>query len=207
MPLDAYRISIPKRGVLTIDAASALFDTAVALTDSSKTIAALDDDGAGGTDSRLEVLLNAGEYYASLLSLDDGLGDYSISTVFRDPKVCAVDPISSDSTLTAALAGTDCRLRDVLPASTANSRSDGYSITIPEKQSVKFDVTADAFAPVIFVLGGDGKVAASTLSSPSLSGTKASLTLSAAGNYTVIIGSVAERTGSYKLTTVSSPLQ
>lgn len=206
-PVQPYKLRVPRRSVLTVDTTSVAMDPLLVLLDKENRIVNYDDDGAGGTDSRLDILLDAGEYSGVVLSADGTLGAYNISTVIRDTKPCRVDPLGTNETLKASLAATDCRLREVLAGSTVNSRADSYKLVVPDGVTATVEVTTDAFPPILFVFDLNNQPVGLDVNNPAAPRSKASVTITKAGEYTVISGSPLERTGDYEVKVTSSPVE
>jgi hypothetical protein len=91
--VDQYRITLPSRGRLTIRTNSVQFDTLLVLLNSPLQLPeiAVDDDGAGGTDSLISMHLDAGTYIilANSALATAVTGAYTLTTTFT-----TVTPIS-----------------------------------------------------------------------------------------------------------------
>jgi len=77
---DLYQMTVGANTSVVIDLKSSAFNTQVYLTSASGTMLAQDNDGGGGTDSRITTILAAGTYYIDVSSASAGaLGLYTLS--------------------------------------------------------------------------------------------------------------------------------
>jgi hypothetical protein len=156
--VDVFSFKIDKRSVLTFDAKSSAFDVAVFVVDSKMRIVNGDDDGGGGTNAKLDILLNPGDYSVVVTTFDDRLGAYDLVTSVREPRTCAAETIGPDATIVGALTASDCRLRDFVPGFTEEDPADQYTLTLTERRKVMVEAGSSDFVAAVLPLDADYNV-------------------------------------------------
>jgi hypothetical protein len=155
IPVDVYSVKLDKRSVLTLEVKSAAFDTGIFVVDSKMRVVNGDDDGGGGTNSKLDLMLNPGEYAVVVTALDDRSGMYDLATSIRDPQTCAAEEIGTDSSKVGALSSSDCRLKDLVIGFTEESPADQYTFTLTERRKVTVEAGSGDFVAAVLPLDND----------------------------------------------------
>ncbi len=204
---DAYTFSGTSGQQISITMSSGAFDTLLFLNGPNGVQVATDDDGGGGTNSRIPAtsgfftLPSTGTYTIQASSFSaNTAGTYSLALTSQTPSGCSSPvTINFGQTINGTLSGSDCRFTD-------NSFFDAYTFSGVAGQQVSVSMASGSFDTFLFLLRPDG----TTLSSdddggggtdsriPTGSG---SLTLPTTGIYTIYTSSFSPNTtGAYSLT-------
>jgi hypothetical protein len=191
---------------------SASFDTFLFLNAPDGAELARDDNGGGGTNSRIPAgsgvarLPQTGTYRIIANSFSPGVtGSYTLSLTL-DASPCPSAPINFGETKNGTLAATDCRL----PAD--SSFIDVYTFSGTAGQTVSVALNSSAFDAYLFLLSPAGSVIAEDDNGtgttdariPAGSGT---FTLPSNGTYTIYANSsLPGETGAYALTLNGAPV-
>ncbi len=204
---DAFTFSGTAGQQVSVAMSSGSFDTFLFLLRPDGSTLGSDDDGGGGTNSRIPTgsgfltLPTTGIYtiYASSFS-PNTTGTYSLTLTGQNPGGnCPSTSISIGQTINGALSNTDCQLSD-------NSRFDSYSFNGTAGQTISISLTSSVFDTYLHLLRPDGTLLVDDddggdgLNSriPAESGT---LTLPVTGTYKILANSFSPNvTGSYSLT-------
>jgi subtilisin len=202
---DTYTFNGTTGQQISISMSSGTFDTFLFLRRPDGSILTADDDGGGGTNSRIPAgsgfftLPTSGVYTILANSFAASTtGAYSL-TLSISGVTCTSAPISFGQTINGTLSNTDCRLSD-------NSFFDSYTFSGTAGQSISVSMTSATIDTYLLLLGPDGTLLAedddggSGLNSriPPESGT---LTLPVTGTYRILANSFAPNvTGTYSLT-------
>jgi hypothetical protein len=153
---DVYRFVVPTNQTLQLDMSSTAFDTYIGLVDANGNLIAEDDDGAGGSNSRLTRALGAGTYYFVATSFDPGMtGTYQVSLTTSTapaPATCdlsAATNFTLGQTLNATLANTDCRFND-------GTYFDLYRVTLTAGQSLEVTMSSSVFDTYLLLFDAAG---------------------------------------------------
>ncbi|MET0646341.1 MAG: S8 family serine peptidase [Pyrinomonadaceae bacterium] len=203
---DAYTFTGTAGQQVAISLSSTAFDTVVYLLGPGGNVLASNDDGGGGTNSRIPAtsgfftLPSAGTYTIQATSFSASTaGTYSLGLTAQTDACGTITPLSFGQTLSGNLSSTDCRFTD-------NSIFDKYSFAGTAGQQVSVSMSSTAFDTLLFLLRPDGTVLASDDDGgggnnsriPASSGT---ITLPTTGTYIIYANSFAANvTGSYSIT-------
>ncbi|MBV8858798.1 MAG: pre-peptidase C-terminal domain-containing protein [Acidobacteria bacterium] len=201
---DPYTFSGTAGQQVVLKMNSSAFDTFLFLLAPNGSVLASNDDGGGGTNSRIPpdsgvfTLPSSGTYTVLANSFAPATtGGYSLSLTAAQQ--CTVAGISPNQTLSATLSVTDCNLSD-------GSYYDSYTFGGAAGQQISVSMSSSAFDTYLIIVGPDGSVVATDDDGgggtnsrvPPASGT---VTLSASGTYTILANSYAAgATGGYSLT-------
>jgi hypothetical protein len=178
-----YKLKIDKAGLYSITAESAAFDTVLSINGNG--VQDENDDGGNGTNSRLQLYLEPGEYTASVRGLGEGKGAFKLAV--------------SASNLEE---GTVVRDGTTLPANTritglvGNEGSRSFNFVLAERSRVTFDARSTDFDTVLEVSGNG--VNAEDDDGGSRTDSRLELNL-APGTYTVDVRSLGSNPGSFTL--------
>lgn len=196
---DIYRLTVATGQTLRVDLSSAAFDTYLIAYDASGNVLASDDDGSGGTNSRLTREFSAGTYYLAANSYLPGrTGAYSLSVAVAQ-SACVITgtttAITIGPTVTGALASTDCVMSD-------GSYADVYRLTVATGQTLQIDLASTAFDAYLGLYDSNGSLI--TSNDDGGGGTNARISRSfSAGTYYILANSLfSGRTGAYTLSVV-----
>jgi subtilisin len=204
---DAYTFTGTAGQQIAVSMSSTAFDSFLYLLGPSGAEVASNDDGGGGTNSRIPAtsgfftLPSSGTYTIQATSFSAATaGTYTLSLTAQTADGCStITPIAFGQTLNGSLSGTDCRFSD-------NSLFDKYSFTGTAGQQVSISLSSSSFDTLLFLLRPDGTLLASDDDGgggtnsriPATSGT---ITLPTTGTYIVYANSFAANvTGAYTLT-------
>ena len=190
----AYEFTLPVAGKVEVVLTSTAFDAYVFLADASGRVIAEDDDGGGGTNSRIMRILPAGRYIVLANTYDaNTYGAYTL-TARAAPTPCTNGRQTQiQTTVPANLATTTaCRLND-------NSYEDRYDIVVTSKYNMAAELTSSQFDPILFVIDDQERIVASD--DDSGVGTDAALeVVLEPGRYTILARGYPNRVGAYRLT-------
>lgn len=204
---DVYTFNGTTGQQISIFMSSATFDTFLFLRRPDGTILTADDDGGGGTNSRIPAnsgfftLPSTGVYSILANSFAPGVtGSYAVTLSSQGAGgTCPSTPIAFGQTVNGTLSISDCTLSD-------NSFFDAYTFNGTAGQSISISLTSPTFDTYLLLFRPDGTLlfedddGGSGLNSriPPESGT---LTLPVTGTYKILANSFAPNvTGSYSLT-------
>lgn len=158
-PVQLYKAVVPRAGVLRIDMESGEFDTYLLAVPECCDTVWEDDNGGGGANARIELLLTPGAYYVLAGTVED-TGGYTLRTEFADPRACPAADAQPNGLAEGALAASDCRLRDVLPGATENLRVNLFRLTPPSAGAVRASVLSADFEPWVFIIDAQYRIVA-----------------------------------------------
>ena len=204
---DAYTFTGTAGQQISISMSSSAFDTFLHLVGPNGAIVSTDDDGGGGTNSRIPsgsgflTLPASGTYTIQASSFSSNTsGIYSLSLTTQAPGSCTTStPIAFGQTINAALSTSDCHLAD-------NSFFDAYTFNGTTGQQIAISMSSGTFDTFLFLRRPDGTVltqdddggGGTNSRIPASSGF---LTLPTTGVYTILASSFSpSTTGSYALT-------
>ncbi|HVT45939.1 MAG TPA: PPC domain-containing protein [Thermoanaerobaculia bacterium] len=196
--VDFYQFEGTAGEVVTIEMTSSDFDTFLVLLDPNLAVVAVDDDSAGGTNSRITFALDiSGTWLIAANSFDgDEFGAYLLS--LRGCGVPACEPIPESITCsvtrTGALADPDCTLPD-------GSFYDVFEFTGIAGTRVTIRMRSAVIDSYLFLLDPSGQVVAQDDDSAGGTDAEMTFTLNATGTWVIIANSFDEgETGNYTVT-------
>ena len=138
---DNYQLTLTTAQTVTIEMSSSAFDTFLILVDSAENVVGTDDDGGGGTNSRLDLALPAGTFIIEATSFTPGDGGpYSLSVSGTGGPTILPTPISLGQTVNGVLEASDDRTR-----AGDGSFADNYQLTLATAQTVTIELSSSAF--------------------------------------------------------------
>ncbi len=136
----------------------------------------------------------AGQNKLNASVADLGLVQFTATAILS---ACSVrTPYNFASTISGALENTDCVLAN-------NKRVDFFEFVKPADMAIKFDQTAAAFAPYLYLYDAQGTLIAEDITVPDSAAVASSITLLAPATPTLVIGASSFQTqklGAYSLT-------
>lgn len=171
-----YRLVVPAREQVTITMTSDDFDTFLVLQDAEGDDVETDDDGEGGTDSRIDRVLAPGTYYVIANSLSSGsTGAYRLRVSARR---AASSSGSSSTTAGAIRAGQPCSIADTRLSIAQGESVSGslstrdckrgddsyaryYRLDLPARDSVTITMTSGDFDTYLVLQDSEGSEVAS----------------------------------------------
>ena len=94
---DYFRLETTSSGILDIYTESSV-DTVCTLYDASGLFLSVNDDGGTDFNCRISAVVSSGVYYVSVETYDDGIGDYTVYAVHRQPVIDDHGDSISDAT-------------------------------------------------------------------------------------------------------------
>jgi subtilisin len=204
---DAYTFTGSAGQQVAVSLSSPAFDTFLYLLGPNGAEVALNDDGGGGTNSRIPAtsgfftLPSSGTYTIQATSFSNATsGTYTLGLTAQTSDGCStITPVAFGQTLNGSLSSTDCRLSD-------NSFFDKYSFAGTAGQQVSISMSSAGFDTFLILLNPDGSPLASDDdggggTNSRIPATSGSITLPTTGTYIIYANSFsAGVTGSYSLT-------
>jgi hypothetical protein len=198
-----YRVTAPRRGMLTIDMTSRNFDTYLFLAaEDGKLVAGDEDTGGGpfGTDARLIAQVNAGTYLVYANSSTTGAtGSYSLETSFSDAAACASETIDVNAVVTGQIASSDCRVREMATETNNPNFGRQFVVSVPRRGVLGIDFASIGYAPGVYLMDSQGRrVTDALLRTTGV----ARITVNVpAGDYTFVLSAGGGGTGDFHLRT------
>ena len=187
--VDAFRISVTERAVVTVRVNSAEFNTVVHVCDALLRCLAQND-------SRLAISLQPGVYFVLATSKTFATGAYSIETRTEAPRTCTVVDLPFDQTANGSFTAGGCRWLDISSPSYDESYVQQYRVRLLRPGVATLEMASPSLATVLGVYDRRGSRIASVKGKNKASRIQVSLD---AGTYTVMAGSGDLDAGSYTL--------
>jgi hypothetical protein len=201
---DAFRLRVSTKTVYSFDLSSAAFLPAVRIYDRNMVLLYSTVATSAAPNAQFSILLAVGEYTV-IVSTRDKIGDYTLSTVRQEPRVCESSGILSvDSTVNGTLSSTDCAIVDAIPGLVADTKVDLYTFNSAESQTLKFTADSDSFPSMILIYDDKDNLITYTLNESFRTHAEVTATLPP-GNYTVALTTLLRLQGPYTLTANSVP--
>lgn len=199
-PAKLYSLNLAKRTQVTAEMTAGQIDAYLIVLDKSNRTLAEDDNSAGGTNARLSLLLNPGDY--TVLANMNGTqgGAYNLSVTQADPRECPADDLVLGDVTAGQLTATDCLIREVITDSARSTLAHFYKLTLKDPATVSLDLTAASFVPAVILVDADGRRIASDepTSQLTLGGAHVRRALPA-GSYGVVVSGTAGQPGEFSL--------
>lgn len=149
--VDQYRFELAERKVVTLEMTSDTFDTFLVLYDSSLRVVDSDDDGAGGTNSRLVTSLEPGTYTVFARTFDPGTGAYALASNVENLRECRRTPLEAGASAQGSLDAEDCRVLDLFVPASDTTAVDIYGTRLSGRGVLRIAVNTEAFDSVAAV--------------------------------------------------------
>lgn len=149
---DRYALTLNTATPLQMDLSSLDFDSFLIVTTPAGEVVALNDDGAGVLNARIDTTLAAGEYivWANSFGAEE-TGQYILSIGSTSTSQCAtVGQIAIGQSVSESLATTDCQLGD-------GTYADGWQLTLANVTGVVADLQTDAFDAFVLITDAQGR--------------------------------------------------
>lgn len=193
-----FRLAVPDRASVTITLRSDDFDAYLGILDARGESIDTDDDGAGGTDSRITKTLDAGTYYVMANTLSDGeTGAFTLTTsVGAAATTCTIDrprsTVALGQTVRGSLSSSSCRRGD-------DSHADVYRLVVSSAQTVAITMRSDDFDAFLVLQDARGDEVESDDDGAGDTDSRISLRLQP-GTYFIVANSLSSgETGAYTL--------
>ena len=211
---DAFQVSLPARGKLSLDLRSAEIDSYLELypLDGAGIISFGTDWVAGVLDARIEQVLPAGDYLVVASSeLDQQLGAYEIEAAF-EPRAASCAPVDLpvDATLSGALGEDSCWTIDLPGGGFLGVPTDLYRLVVPQRGVLNLEMNSDdavdGVDPVLFLYTDDWQLVGANddLVPGLLYDAFLSIDLGP-GSYWLVAATSTGLTGAYELVSVFEP--
>jgi len=200
--IQPFRIEVPRRSMVTIKQKSSAFDSYVQLLRSNNASIAVNDDSEGTRHSRLDILLDPGEYKILAGAFDEAeFGEFELSTSIAEPPACPVTEIAPGDTVNAEITETDCRVREMVVEETSDFRSRRYSVTLSKSGTFVLELAVRGFSGGLVMLNEAGRPVNLGFQRVPTGALRGGAALPA-GTYTLYIYSGDNRFGTFTLRTV-----
>ena len=160
--VDRYRVTLPQRGVLSLDLASSSFTPSVAVYDSRSSLLGSAFGSTRGS-ARLSVSLNPGEYAVWASSAGAQTGAYTLQSLFR-PMVgagCLVVDVAPGATAQGSLGDMNCLMLDLMAPSSDASFVSQYRITAPRRGILTLEMESPSLDPALRLNDAESRMIAS----------------------------------------------
>ncbi len=187
--VDAYRVAVTERAVVSVRASSGEFSPVVHVCDALLRCLAQKD-------GQLTISLQPGVYFLLATSKSFATGAYSIETHAEAPRSCAVTDLAFDQPANGSFTAGGCRWLDIASPSYDESYVQQYRIRLLRPGVVTLEMASSALATVLGVYDRRGSRIAFVQGRNKASRIQVSLD---AGTYTVMAGSGDIDAGSFTL--------
>lgn len=195
-----WDLTLTSSTTVQIDLTSTVFDAYLFLFDANGVFLTQDDDGGGGSNSRITRTLPAGRYRIYVNTFNAGeVGNFTIAARTSNGACINVAALTSPATVNGTLSSTaSCLLSD-------GSYADRYTLRPAAKTTYTIDLISSAFDAYLFARDTAGTMLA--FDDNTGGGTNARLSLTVEANNTVTLYAnsfLAAQTGAYRLTVSSA---
>ena len=160
--VDRYRVTLPQRGVLSLDLASSIFTPSVALYD-LRSLQLGSAFGSTRSSAKLSVSLNPGEYTVWASSAGAQTGAYMLQSLFR-PMVgagCPVVDVAPGATAQGSLSDMNCLMLDLVAPSSDTSFVSPYRITTSRRSVLTLEMESPSLDPALRLNDAESRMIAS----------------------------------------------
>jgi hypothetical protein len=148
---DRYRFSLTETTLIRITMVSAELDAFLTLQNATTgAVITRNDDGNGGTDSRIERALPAGQYVVVASSFSENeTGGYTLSVSAANPSCLTTTPLPANTLVSGTLSTSSCDIG-------AGAFADRYQLTLPISSIVTLTMRSTAVDALFFVENSAG---------------------------------------------------
>jgi hypothetical protein len=196
--VDPYALTVKAPALVTLDMKSKDLDTYLVLLDANGKVLANDDDGGGGTDSRISISLNPGVYTIFANTSVYGTGAYTLAAASEKLRACAGQDLPSDKTISGNIQADSCRVLDIVVPSRNRNAADRYNVTLERRGVLNLEGASAAFPLALGVFDSGFKLLNSMNGTAQAPGVNFGLLLNR-GAYAVLVSPVGSKTGAYTL--------
>ena len=160
--VDRYRVTLPQRGVLSLDLASSIFTPSIAIYDSRSSQLGT-AFGSTRSSAKLSVSLNPGEYAVWASSAGAQTGAYTLQSLFRAMvgAGCPVVDVAPGATAQGSLNDMNCRMLDLMAPSSNASFVSQYRITAPRRGVLTLEMESPNLDPALRLNDAESRMIAS----------------------------------------------
>jgi len=139
-----YLVRVPTVGVLRLDLLSSAFDSYLYLLRSDGVMLDSDDDGGDGTNARIVLPIEPGDYLIVATSYHSGsTGSFQLRSTFQNPGNCGVSNLLPNESLTSALNSGDCPLTVFLPDNNSGSLARQFRLVVSRPGFLTIDLESE----------------------------------------------------------------
>lgn len=157
-PVDIYRMEFSNPSVLTVSMDSTAFDAFLSVHNESGMEIASNDDEGGGTNAKLLVSLDPGNYSIRASAVDAGTGVYRIHAEVEDRRTCSAMTLPLNESVRGELNSSDCRYLDLVTGSSIPALVDQYRIHLRDRAVVTVSLRSDVIDTVVLLLDSRGEL-------------------------------------------------
>ncbi|MFN7920424.1 MAG: hypothetical protein U0Q16_10020 [Bryobacteraceae bacterium] len=199
--MDLFRVNIAEAGVLTADASSSAFPTAILLLDKDRKLlqTALPTTS---TAAHLVVSLQPGDYILGVTHTQLSAGNYTVRTSLERLRPCDADTLAPGSAVTGRLNSGECRFLDAVPLSVDTTLAKPFKLTLEKRARVTLDMTSTEIDSFLWLLDDTAKAIAQDDNSGG--GNNARIVAQVApGTYTVVANTASVQSGGFEVKAVA----
>jgi hypothetical protein len=197
--VNQYRVTLPQRGILTVEMDSSTIDPALRLVDDQRRDVASGFARRGST-SRVVATVDAAPYliYASSTLA----GPFTIRSRFQDAPApdCSARDLGQNDQSVGAFDHGGCRAKDIVPKSIEHAYAAQYRIVLIDAGTFGAEVSSSAFLPLATLYRADFATVAESASTAAMGRSVISANLTA-GEYILVVRTPAVTPGSFELRT------
>jgi hypothetical protein len=144
--------------LFTAELMSTRFDAVLYLFAGDSRFLAADDNGAGGTNSRLITYLSPGEYTLVASSNRQRVGAFSLRTAGAAPPACPAQDIEPGKSASGVLEPGDCRLRELVTGALSTANAKRYRIKLEAAGVLKLEASSRLAPPAVILTDAQGNL-------------------------------------------------
>jgi hypothetical protein len=154
--VDSFRLTVPRRTLLTAGLASSEFDPYLSLRGPSGEWIAVNDDYLGSVASGLEVSLDPGSYTLLAGTRSSELGDYRLTARLADLRACSIGTVAANAPVLGKLDEATCRGLDFMPGTDTRPAA-AYQFTLPGAARVTVSAASAEFPAALAIRNARGE--------------------------------------------------
>jgi hypothetical protein len=188
-PLKLYKVAVARRGILSAEMTSKLFNPWVGITDEAGKMLVSNNDAEEDTAPSVATSVGPGTYFVFANTWDDD-GWFRVGTAFEDPRACEAREIKAGETAEGSLVSGGCRVMDAVAPSADANYGAVYTLNVAERSLVSAEA-ANLPDPALYLFRAD--------SAPVASAGAQFTTVLNPGDYTLVASDTQGRDGGFTL--------
>ena len=193
-PAAVVELTVKSRSLVNLAATGTGFEPAIQVRNATATTQL----AIGEKANELTSLMHPGTYTVLATSRDGGRGEFSLTSTTSEPAPCVAEPLSVGVAAIGELVEADCAFKDIVAFTTLSFRTDLWKVTLDSARSLSIEISADTFAPIVFLLD-ENFVPLNLTLNPAGSSTLRLPWTARAGTYHLVVSSTERVLGKYQL--------